>query len=106
MAKIVDIAEYRRPDVEQASEPLSWSELVRMEPTLDTLERHAKDVCGDNPHFCANDVWFREFKPLLLRLVGWNAQSPLEIMHSSAAYEIAYRHIYDQLPPCRECWCA
>lgn len=97
MAKILNLA----PPLET----LSWSDLVQLEPTLGTLERQARAVRADDPWFCANDVWFREFKPLLVKLVGWNARSPHEVMHRSEAYDIAYRHIYDQLPPCGDCWC-
>ena len=41
---------------------LTWARLARLEPQLAALLVEARAVDpGDNPHFCANRVWYREF---------------------------------------------
>jgi hypothetical protein len=48
---------------------VTWNELVRLEPELLVLE---EDVSAVKPvvGFCANRVWYSEFKPRLVALVG------------------------------------
>ncbi len=86
---------------------LTWEELVRREPGLLTLLREAQSVRDDKrqPSFCANQVWFRRFKPRLMELVGWYARVQDGVVNTSRAYDIAYRVIYNALPDCRNCWC-
>jgi hypothetical protein len=94
------------------TEKLTWRDLVRLEPRLGELEREARAVRRSprarDPHFCANDSWYGRrgwigFKPRLLWLVGWEARNPA--LRTCQAYDIAYRYLYDLLPPCRECAC-
>ena len=52
----------------------TWRQLVEREPLLEELRAQAEAVTdsGADPWFCANGVWYREFKPVLVRLVGWS----------------------------------
>jgi hypothetical protein len=85
----------------------TWAELVRLEPRLLALQRDIRAVDGSDPHFCANKVWYRPggFKDRLCQLVGWYAERDDPVLRSSEAYDVAYDHLYRQLPPCRDCWC-
>lgn len=85
---------------------LHWDDLVAREPRLADLGRDVRAVTpGDDPHFCANEVWAREIKPRLVELVGWGSNSPYAVLRTSRAYEVAYSWLYEQLPPCRDCLC-
>jgi hypothetical protein len=84
---------------------LTWCELVKREPELRTLFEKAKAVDDSDPHFCANRVWYRHFKPVLCDLVGWDARVQDGVVNSSEAYDIAYRKIYQALPDCKDCAC-
>ena len=62
------------------------------------------------PGFCANAVWYGYrghcgIKRRLVRLVGWGAEVADPVLRSPAAYDVAYRELYDPLPPCRSCAC-
>lgn len=83
-----------------------WQALIAREPRLEHLRLEAAAVdFGDDPNFCANRVWGLQFKPVLQRLVGWLREEPDPVLGSSAAYGIAYRAIYEELPCCRNCGC-
>lgn len=120
-----------RPDASQALPPeaLSWERLVELEPELaklerevqayrklDRLQRQILALPVDLPleafrwaaTTCANAIWYGYggypgIKPRLLGLVGWHARNPA--LRSSAAYDLAYRRLYDDLPGCRNCSC-
>ncbi len=119
------------PDTSQALPPedLSWERLVELEPELaklerevqayrklDRLQRQILALPVDLPleafrwaaTTCANAIWYGYggypgIKPRLLGLVGWHARNPA--LRSSAAYDLAYRRLYDGLPGCRNCPC-
>jgi len=81
-----------------------FRELCRLEPGLKLLydkARAVKDRGGR--YFCANEIWIREFKPLLINLVGWHARN--HSLRTTEAYDVAYHTIYDALPDCRDCLC-
>jgi hypothetical protein len=82
---------------------MTWGKLAECEPALNSLLRDAQTVDGSDEYFCANLVWARELKPRLVELVGYWARNPE--LRNTRAYEIAYRRIYDALPPCRNCGC-
>ena len=85
---------------------LTWETLVRLEPGLQILYEDCLAVtAGDNPHFCANGVWYGALKPRLERLVGWGVQHKSRFLGGEDAYALAYRTCYDVLPPCRDCLC-
>lgn len=84
---------------------ITWKLLVELEPRLGEMLKRAKSVNGEDKHFCANAVWFDEFKPELCTLVGWDASGFDLRLHTERAYDIAYNKIYDVLPPCKDCLC-
>lgn len=86
------------------------------------------------PSFCANNLWCTKFKLRLSLLVGWNAGlihademppgphdfaeihdffekhppvfAPVDPrLKTEEAYDVAYRFLYEFLPPCRNCSC-
>ena len=87
----------------------TWAQLARLELQLAALLVEARAVdSGDNPRFCANRVWYRDFKPRLLHLVGWGVKGrpgAHPVLTTSEAYGLATQTIYDALPGCRGCWC-
>jgi len=82
----------------------TWQEMVRLEPRLKDLYDEARTIKDEGGrYFCANEVWFTEFKPVLRHLVGWWSKKP--DLRSSQAYDSAYQKIYQTLPGCRNCGC-
>jgi hypothetical protein len=77
----------------------SFDAIVKLEPRLAELYAKAAAVDGSPPNFCANAVWYGEFKPVLEQLVGWSARRP--ILRSREAYDVAYDTVYELLPDCR-----
>ena len=95
---------------------VTWQDLVEMEPRLADLEEDARSVedDGQGESFCANDIWYGHgpyrgigLVQRLEGLVGWLADgSKPPLLRSSAAYDVAYRHVYNLLPDCRgDCGC-
>jgi hypothetical protein len=85
---------------------LTWRELVKIEPELGVLLkeiRQVKDLGG--PSFCANQIWYSQYKERLCRLAGWEAQKDDPRLRSEAAYDLAYDKLYYTLPDCRNCNC-
>jgi hypothetical protein len=78
---------------------VTFEQLVKIEPRLKDLQSQAEQIDGSNPDFCANEVWYRALKPILLNLVGWEAAHPL--LKSKEAYDCAYQRIYERLPNCK-----
>lgn len=88
------------------NDKITWERIAQVCPELEQMRKEASAIDGSHPHFCANDVWFEQFKPRLLRLVGFEAlPSHPDWMYGHVAYEIAYRAIYDALPDCQACIC-
>jgi len=57
-----------------------------------------------SPRFCANETWYRQFKPRVVALVGFDAKN--ERLTNSDAYDVAYQSLYAMLPNCsRNCGC-
>lgn len=101
--------------VEVSTRP-TWAQLIALEPRLAALYRKAAAIKdnGEAEEFCANSHWYGYFgepglKPHLLALVGFERlrrPDDAKILYSSAAYDVAYQHIYSALPDCRNCsWC-
>ena len=86
---------------------MTFAQLVRLEPRLKTLEADIRRVRDDRRKraFCANHVWYGPdgFKGRLLQLVGWHAAN--ERLRSPEVYDLAYEHLYNLLPDCRNCLC-
>jgi hypothetical protein len=53
-------------------------------------------VDDSSPNFCANTVWYADFKPCLVLLVGWEARKPI-LRSPDLAYDVSYA----LLPDCR-----
>jgi len=82
----------------------TFEELCEREPALKSLYDRAKRYEGVtfSRSYCVDEIWYREFKPLVFSLVGWSRKGDDELLSSSEAYDVAYRTIYDALPsPCR-----
>ncbi len=85
-----------------------WNELAGLEPVLDLLLKEAEAVRDDGkgPSFCANDYWVESsLKFQVGCYAGPGALSREPGLKSSSAYRIAYKKIYEALPPCRNCGC-
>lgn len=83
-----------------------FDELAVIEPELSALLAEAEAVKDDGKleSFCANRRWCKEFKPRLLKLVGWARKDKPEL-NTTKAYDVAYKVIYGALPACRDCGC-
>jgi hypothetical protein len=84
---------------------ITWDLLTELEPDLDRLYQEAKAIRPQGRYFCANQVWYKQFKPALIHLVGWYARGRDQRIGTAEAYELATRKIYNALPPCRACAC-
>jgi len=86
--------------------PPTWADLINAEPRLVDLQREAKAVNGDAPHFCANAVWYGPggLRERVIALVGEDRR-PDPLLGTSAAYDVAYHRVYTALPNCRNCGC-
>lgn len=81
-----------------------WDAIIQMEPLLGELQQRAhnvEDKGGD--HFCANTIWYSEFKPTLTSLAGFEAKD--RRLRSMPIYDLAYSKVYNELPACRNCAC-
>ncbi len=74
-----------------------------IEPRLKELDDDISKVKDDenSRYFCSNEVWYHQFKPRLIKLVGWMADRSQLI--SCEDYDLVYRHLSDKLPDCRDC---
>ena len=55
--------------------------------------------------YCANWYFYRDLKPKLLLLVGYERRPAHALLSSEAAYDVASDAIYEALPNCRKCGC-
>lgn len=95
----------------------TWEELVALEPGLRYLLRRVEAVRDDPAArgFCRNAAWYGYRRDrgtgnhtkhrALGQLVGRRARRADPILATSAAYEVAFDHLYQRLPRCRECFC-
>lgn len=86
-------------------EYLHFLKLCEIEPAL---RRLASDIWAKQDPgrevWCANWVWYKEFKPRLKMIVGWDATNPE--LRTRLAWDSAYRVLYDAVPGgCRNCGC-
>jgi hypothetical protein len=103
-----------RPDTSEAW-PVNWigsfETMREMEPGLGDLENDIAWIAHSDDKskpFCANATWYgwsgrESLKKRLGKLVGWYSPNPK--LRSPGAYNMAYRHLYDMLPDCRDCAC-
>lgn len=91
---------------------ITWSECVFIEPRLLDVERQIKEVKDTGGKgFCANSVWYGltdypNFREYVYQLVGWECCNTDKRIRTSEAFDVVYKHLYDLLPPCRNCLCA
>jgi hypothetical protein len=80
---------------------LAFDDLADLEPRLEELEAEilALRRFRRRGPFCANEVWYRRFKPRLRLLVGWEARGH-PVLTTAQAYDVAYEHLYELLPDC------
>ncbi len=82
---------------------MTWQELTEIEPKLLDLEAELQTITDEGgAAFCANAVWYgfgssqgNGFKARVLALAEYGA-----------GFDEAARHLYAQLPGCRNCNCA
>ncbi len=86
---------------------LTWKKIHRMSPMVRSIEHDIRFVKDDKSKvwFCANKIWYRDFKERVIAAAGWESRDPNPEMHTQQAYDIVYRHLYEMLPPCRDCIC-
>jgi hypothetical protein len=82
---------------------VTFDDMCQQEPCLLGLEQEIKSLSDDSPHWCANRAWYDLFESRLNTLVGWHARNPL--LRTEAAYNLAFGHLYELLPGCRQCSC-
>lgn len=78
---------------------LTFKDLTNIEPRLQYLYLKAKHYKTE-AKYCPITTWYRDFKPVLLHLVGFEAQADGELIHSCEAWDKAYFTIHDALPSC------
>ena len=72
-------------------ERLTMEEMLDLEPGLSELSAAVRAYNGKG----TNRDWYRTIKPRMIALVGVRARHPR--LTSSAAYDAAYRYLYDLL---------
>lgn len=88
------------------SKSAEWLEVIAAEPMLAALLFEVEATADRGGlWFCRVIVWQREFKPRLMRLVGWGRVEDPEWLQTPAAYQTAYRAVFEALPPCRADGC-
>src|SRR5262249_55566059 len=94
MSRISCSLPYRQP---------TFEELVAIEPRLELLRKQARAFRPVSGAFDSLSYWLRWLKPQLCQLVGWHTkdESKPELLRTSAAYDVAYETIYEELPGCR-----
>jgi hypothetical protein len=112
--RLIDLAEVeeeydvpRHAPAPEPATPPTWTELVQLEPRLLDLVREALEAQATSPNYCANAEWYgyrghQGIKPRLVLLVGDEA-APFapELLRTSAAYDVAYKTVYEALPDCK-----
>lgn len=94
---------------------IKWDELTMIEPRLIVLEQIIKGYhkpARTYEVFCANRLWYgfgedgiivTGIKQRLMKLVGTFADN--KFLNTTEAYDVAYQHLYEQMPACKSCAC-
>lgn len=82
-----------------------WADFVQREPRLLLLFNDIREIKDDKtkPSFCANFIWYRDFKPRMIKLAGWGCKD--EVLKTCKSYDMVYEKLYNALPNCRNCLC-
>lgn len=84
---------------------MTFHELCAMEPRLVGLYDEAKS-CRFRVDRCTNDVWYGEFKPRVVDMIGrYRTKEGPEALFSSLAYEVVTDTLYSALPDCPDGGC-
>jgi len=104
---------------------MTFEQVCEWEPRLEDVDYCMKAIRdrASEPSFCANTVWYTLVKPRVVALVGWKVAEKRGGMwnlgdgtvtgqedtppglRTTNAYDVVYRHLYEQLPACRKCTC-
>jgi hypothetical protein len=99
-----DLAKIPLPVVppESVAEGLTWAMMVEDEPRLGKLLKQIEKTDTSKDRSCRVVLWYTRFKPKMVRLVGVGAprRAP-ERLRTSRAYDLAYRRLFYDTPPCR-----
>jgi len=93
------------------SEPTNFDELCDLEPGLRELEAEvrAQRDDGTRSFYCSNYAWLplnAKLKVLLgVARPGVSRAGADDRRYSSRLYELAYVHLSQFMPPCRDCGC-
>ncbi|MDR1704222.1 MAG: hypothetical protein LBS19_06010 [Clostridiales bacterium] len=85
-----------------------FNEYAQYSGELRELEKEILEYAEQNRHtknFCANHIWYGNFKIRLCKLVGWSAKD--KRLNSEKAYDAVYDYLYNLLPDCNHesiCW--
>lgn len=99
--------------IENTGKPITWGELVSIEPALLVIEARLKEYQDDlrEDSFCANAIWYGypgyspSYKMWMHGLVGNSAKKDNPRLTTCQAYDCAYQHLLNILPDCRNCGC-
>ena len=67
-----------------------WATMCLIEPRLKTLEQDIRDF-REELRCKASDAWYSDFKPRMVRLVGFGARRPE--LKTCQQYDTVYRHL-------------
>jgi hypothetical protein len=84
------------PDQQRIPEPAvppTFERLCELEPKLQELAREAQGSRCRSYH-AVLARWYCELRPRLLTLVGFGSSHPEPLMHTSAAYDVGYDHVF------------
>ena len=84
---------------------MNYKEAVKVEPKLNFLEKELRAEKDDKTKnwYCANRVWYPNYKPTVVKLVGWYSENLK--LKDEKTYENVYEYLYNLLPDCRNCAC-
>lgn len=93
----------------ESSSRITFERICELDDRVRVLFDDAKRAGDEDQYFDGIAAWFGEvgyekysFKQRLCDLVGWHRhRGPIEL-ESHEAYEVAYRTIFDAMPPDRE----
>jgi hypothetical protein len=82
---------------------LTFDQLAELDSELDGLLEYAEN----HPGHCANAAWYGPdgLRKAMTRVVGHLRGCGPEELQTSAAYDVAYRTLYNALPDCDGCGC-
>ena len=83
--------------------PSTFEAICALEPRLRSLAEEIERIKPELAHFCANRTWYRDYEDRFNALLGWHAWNPT--LRSEVAYNIAFKRLYELMPPCRNCTC-